>query len=92
MGNVKAVKFSATWCAPCRALKLIWDNVVAEDEFADVEFQSVDIDDSPELAQQYGVRAVPTIAFVLNNVVVATLVGLHKEDAIRSELRNLLGA
>jgi thioredoxin 1 len=85
----KAIKFSAVWCPPCRALVPIWIDIAQEKEFKDIEFQTVDTDHSPELAQKYSVQSLPTIVFIKDDAVVDTLVGLAKPDVIREKLRSM---
>lgn len=78
--SLTVMKFEAFWCSPCKALKPVFDKVVAANP--DVDFQVVDIDDNPMLAQQMHVAAVPTITFVKDGNVVDTLVGLQREQVI----------
>ena len=56
----KVLKFSATWCAPCRALGETLSKV------EDITIENVDIDDNEELCEKYNIRSVPTLIF-LNN-------------------------
>ena len=77
---LKVSKFGASWCSPCGLIKKVLDKI--KPNFSDVDFEEIDIDDSPELAQQFNVRAVPTILFVKDGQVVDTLVGVQKEQAL----------
>ncbi len=53
------VDFSATWCGPCKMLAPVFHEIA--DEHADIKFLNVDIDESMELAEKYGVSGVPSI-------------------------------
>jgi thioredoxin 1 len=77
---LKVIKASASWCSPCVLLKKVFDKI--KPNFADVDFEDLDIDDSPDLAQQMNIRAVPTILFIKDEQVVETLVGLQKEQIL----------
>lgn len=58
---MKALKFEASWCAPCKMLsKTIED---AKDKLT-VDIECIDIDENAALAKQYGIRGVPTIVIV----------------------------
>ena len=54
--NVEVLKFSATWCGPCRVLA---------QTLKDVEgITNIDIDKDMETARKYGIRSVPTMVFL----------------------------
>ncbi len=54
------VDFSATWCGPCKVLAPIVEKVA--DEFAGkYKVGKLDIDESPNVTQKYGIRGVPTV-------------------------------
>jgi len=56
---VKAIKFYATWCGPCKIYGKAWDKVANELK-EEVEFVDVDIDkDTTGLAAEYKVTSVP---------------------------------
>lgn len=57
----KVLKFSASWCAPCKALSKTIAN--AGDKIK-LPIQEIDIDVSPELAKQYQIRGVPTLILI----------------------------
>lgn len=71
------LKFGATWCAPCRAVKPTLESVEAA---TGVTVVDVDIDESPELAQTFGVRAVPTVFAVKNGQPVKMMVGAKDKN------------
>ena len=54
------VDFFATWCGPCRMVAPIIDEIGAE-KAGEVAVYKVDIDATPELANQYRVSSVPTL-------------------------------
>jgi thioredoxin-like negative regulator of GroEL len=59
MNNIKVLKFSASWCAPCTMLS----KVIASTE-TDILFEEIDIDENQQYAQQLGIRGVPTLIMV----------------------------
>ena len=85
--KLKAIRFTAHWCQPCKNLGPVWDKLIPD--FPDVEFVVIDIDKEPELASQYNIGAIPTILFVRDNAIVGSLVGLHKESSIRDAIEKL---
>lgn len=57
------IKLSATWCAPCRFYAETFHKVSENEEFKDIEFKALDIENDEEaetLVNQFGVRGVPT--------------------------------
>ena len=54
------VDFFATWCGPCRMLSPVLDQV-AGSYAGRAKVLKVDIDEAPELAERYGITAVPTL-------------------------------
>ena len=56
---MKLIYFSASWCGPCRQLGPIMDEVAQQ-----VTVQKVDVDASPDMANHYGIKNVPTVVAV----------------------------
>jgi thioredoxin-like negative regulator of GroEL len=60
---VKAIKFYADWCGPCKMYSKIWDKVVEEVE--GVELVEIDVDkDTTGLAAEYKVRSIPMTVII----------------------------
>lgn len=57
------IDFFAPWCAPCKMLSPIVDELAEEYE-GKVDIYKVNIDDEQELAAAFGIRSVPTLMFV----------------------------
>jgi thioredoxin 1 len=73
------VDFGATWCGPCKALAPIVDKI-ADENVGKVKVAKVDIDDSPGVAQRYGIRGVPTVLVFRGGEKTAQHVGLTTKE------------
>ena len=78
------VDFFATWCGPCRMLAPILEDV--ESRHPETSFVKVDVDQSPELANEYGVTSIPTLVVFKNGEPVMTSVGLISADEVEELL------
>jgi thioredoxin 1 len=75
---IHVTRFSAPWCGPCKALAPEFKKL--EEQFTDVKFITVDVDEKPMIAQLYGIRSVPTVIIEKNNSTVTRLVGLQSKQ------------
>lgn len=80
------VDFFATWCGPCQILKPILQKLLQEYDFT---LALVDIDQNPDLANEYGVEGVPDVRVVTQGKVIPGFVGVVTEAQIREILDNL---
>ena len=79
----KLIKFSASWCQPCKALAANMKYV----EFGDVQYEDVDIDENMELAKKFGIRGVPTMVLVEDDVEVKRISGVLMADKIEEFIK-----
>ena len=74
------VRFTATWCPPCKALAPIFDEVAAANP--DVVTYVIDVDQNMDLARDMGVRGLPTMIQIKDNAVSTSLVGLQSKTEV----------
>lgn len=72
----------ATWCGPCKAISPIFERF--SEQFDQIEFYKVDIDEQPDIAHELGVRVVPTFYVFKDGEKVKDLAGADpaKLDAL----------
>ena len=83
------VDFWAPWCGPCRLLSPILEKL-ADEYRGKFVLAKVDIDQSPEVAGQFGVRSIPMVFGVRDGSVADAFVGVQPEAVIRTWIDRLL--
>jgi thioredoxin 1 len=78
------VDFWATWCGPCRMLSPIVDEVASE--HPDIKVGKINVDEQPELAQQFGIMSIPTLLVFKNGEKVQESVGLIPKEKVEALL------
>lgn len=79
------VDFWAPWCGPCRVVSPIVEDIASQysDQVKVVKFN---VDDSSEIASQYGIRSIPTLMVFKEGQQVETLVGASPKSTLVSAL------
>ncbi|KAL7471698.1 hypothetical protein ACHAXS_011996 [Conticribra weissflogii] len=77
------VDFTATWCPPCRMIGPIFEAMA--NEFPDALFVKVDVDAASDIAQQCGIRAMPTFQFYKNGAKVNEFSGASEQKLRETE-------
>ena len=75
------VDFVARWCGPCRVMAPIVERFAAEGA-GRLKVVTVDTDESPGIAQRYGVRAVPTVLVFRNGAKTASHLGTATKEKL----------
>ncbi len=82
--GVVVVDFFATWCGPCKMLAPVFESV--SEELNNAKFVKVDIDESLELAQKFGISTVPTMMIFKDGKVVDKLVGFMPKESLKAKV------
>jgi thioredoxin 1 len=88
---IKIIKFSSTWCAPCKAMSPIFKKISEMDEFKNIQFLSYDIEEDEEgveLVEKFNIRNIPTIVIVdANDNPMKKIIGLIKENELINTIK-----
>lgn len=83
------VDFWAEWCAPCRMIAPVVDQI-AQDYEGRVAVGKINIDEEPDLAGRYGVMSIPTLILFKDGGVAEKTVGVVGKDRIAAMLDGVL--
>ena len=76
--------FWAPWCGPCRMVVPMVEQIA--EERPDILVGKVNIDEQPELAQQFGVMSIPTLVVMQDGQILSRSVGAKPKSAIMAML------
>ena len=75
------VDFFATWCGPCKMLSPVLEDLASDRD--SIAIVTVDIDESMNLARQYGIMSVPTLVLMKDGKILAKTSGFQPKDSIQ---------
>ncbi len=82
---ITVTRFTAPWCAPCRMLSPMFKQM--EIDMPDITFETIDVDEQPEVASENGVRSVPTVLIHnSDNDKIISLVGANSKNSYLSAI------
>jgi len=83
------VDFWATWCAPCRAIAPVVEEM-ADAYAGKVKITKMNVDENPATPGKYGVRGIPTLILFKNGQVVDQVVGAVPKTQIKALIDKVL--
>ena len=72
--------FWAPWCAPCRMVVPIIEEIASERP--DIKVGKINVDEQPELASKFGIMSIPTLVVMKNGKIVQQVSGVRPKNAI----------
>ncbi len=84
-GKVVLVDFWASWCAPCRMMAPVLNDVASELK-GNSHVGKVDIQQFQSLANQFKVRSIPTLILLKNGAEINRFVGIKSKDFLLKEM------
>jgi thioredoxin 1 len=85
---IKLKRFTASWCQPCKQLAPIIEQL--KPEYPEVIFQTIDVDEDPEIAKNYAIKSVPTIVIEQYDEIKQQIVGLQPKQTYINILNSLI--
>ena len=79
------VDFWAEWCGPCKAIGPVLEELSGE-MAGKVKIVKVNVDEAPDLAQQFGIRSIPPRLVFKAGSIVAQMVGAMPKAALKAKL------
>ena len=83
------VDFYADWCGPCKMMSPALDKI-SEEYAGKAKVVKINVDENPEVAQQYGVMSIPNFKFFKGGQVVDEALGAMPATALTNKLDQLL--
>jgi thioredoxin 1 len=84
--TVTLLDFYADWCGPCKTQESILEEL--EEEYEDVVFERIDVDEEQDTANEYQVRSLPTLIIENDDGIVDRFVGVTQAGDIEGALQN----
>ena len=72
--------FWAPWCAPCRMVVPIIEEIAGERP--DIKVGKINVDEQPELASEFSIMSIPTLVVMKNGKIVQQVSGARPKNAI----------
>ena len=72
--------FWAPWCAPCRMVVPIIEEIAGERP--DIKVGKINVDEQPELASEFSIMSIPTLVVMKNGKIVQQVSGARSKNAI----------
>lgn len=79
----KVLRFTASWCSPCKMLSKTLDEIQPT-----IPFEVIDIDVHPDVAAEYGIRSIPTMVMLRDTIELKRLTGIKTKEQITEWLND----
>lgn len=84
--GVSLIDFGAQWCSPCRMMEPVVEEL-SKDFDGKATIAQVDVDQSQDLANHFGIRSIPTMVIFKDGKPVDALVGVHPKQTLMEKIQ-----
>ena len=84
------VDFWAPWCAPCRIVSPIIEELAKEYE-GKLKVGKVNVDENPNSASRFGIMSIPSVLVFKNGEPIKTMVGAQSKENFKKGIEEALG-
>lgn len=78
----------AAWCAPCRFLSPVVEELARE--HGEVSFGKLNVDENQEVPVRFGIMSIPTLLYFKDGSLVDKTIGALPKEAIENRLKRIL--
>ena len=78
--NTVLLDFWAPWCAPCRMVIPVVEEIARENEH--IKVGKINVDEEPELATRFKIYSIPTLVVMRDGQIIQQAVGARPKQAI----------
>ena len=86
--GVVVVDFFATWCAPCKMLAPVLEEI--SEEVKEAKIVKIDVDENPLAANMYHVSSIPTIKIFKDGELKDSKVGFQPKEFLKEAIEELI--
>nr|UYX45859.1 thioredoxin h [Petunia x hybrida] len=86
LNKLIVVDFAASWCGPCKFMEPAINAMASK--YTDVDFVKIDVDELSDVAQEFGVQAMPTFVLFKQGKEVERVTGAKKDELEKKILKH----
>ena len=86
--GITLVDFYADWCGPCKMLGPIIEEL--DNEFPDIEFIKVNVDENMDLADRYSIMSIPTVYIFKDGTLIGQRQGYRDKSGVKAFIENTI--
>ncbi|MCX8093138.1 MAG: thioredoxin [Candidatus Goldbacteria bacterium] len=83
------IDFWAEWCAPCKMLSPIIEQL-AKENFSKIVFGKLNVDENPNIAAEYEIMSIPTLLIFNKGKKVGQLTGAQSKSELEKQIKDIL--